>query len=158
MQDRTALAQAMVHIRLEEADRSTSLGLRPVERGIGVAEYGDLVHAVDRVERDADAQADAQAMSLDLEIVREGGDEPLGEPRRVGRGRAFSHDDRELVAADAGEKGTLERRAQASRRRANRSRSTDRTAKLSSEIVARSSTEAKHALNAALLGRSVSES
>ena len=51
-------------------------------------------------------------MPLDLEIVRQGGDEPLGEPRGVGRSRALGHDDGEFVAAETGQERAFERRAQ----------------------------------------------
>jgi len=118
VQHRAALAQAMIHVGLEEADRAASFRLGPVERGIGVAQDRHLVHAVDRIERNPDAEPDAQVVALDLEVVDHGGDEPLGEPRRLGRRRAFGHDDGELVAADTGEERPVERRAHPSRRRA----------------------------------------
>ena len=118
VQERAALAQALIHVGLEEADRPASFGLGPVERGIGVGEERRPVHAVDRIERDPHAEPDAQAMPLDLELVGDGGEEPLGQPRGVGRSRAFGHDHGELVAAEAGEERALERRAQALRDRA----------------------------------------
>src|SRR5262245_36714530 len=87
VQERTPLAQALVHVGLEEADRAASFGFRPVKCGIGVGEERAPVRAVDRVERDAYAQPDAQALPLDLEVVTYGGKQPLGQAGGVGRGR-----------------------------------------------------------------------
>src|SRR5262249_39977534 len=36
LQQRSTLAQAVIHVRLEEADRTAPIGLRAVERGIRV--------------------------------------------------------------------------------------------------------------------------
>ena len=85
MQQRAPLAQPMIHLRLEEADRAAPVRLRPVERGIGIADQRGRVGTVDRIERDADAQSDAHALSLDLEILRHGGEQALGEARGLAR-------------------------------------------------------------------------
>ena len=53
-------AQALIHLRLEEAEGVTTLGLRPLERGIGVAQQRGRVQTVKRIDGDADAQPDSQ--------------------------------------------------------------------------------------------------
>src|SRR5215472_4643296 len=69
LKQRAAFAQPLVHIGLEEADRTASFRLGAVERGIGVADERALVDAVDRIDGDADAEPDPQPMALDLELA-----------------------------------------------------------------------------------------
>ena len=88
--ERAPLAQPLVHVGLEEADRAAPLGLGAIERGVGVAEQRGGVGAVDRIDRDPDAQPDAQAVAVDLEILRDGGEQaarPAPRPRRPAAGR-----------------------------------------------------------------------
>ena len=58
------LAQPLVHVGLEEAERAAALRLGAVERGVGVADQRGGVGAVDREDRDADAEAGAHRMAV----------------------------------------------------------------------------------------------
>jgi len=80
-----AFAQALVHLGLEEPDRAASAAFRPMERRVGIAEQRRRVGSVGRVDRNADAQPDAQPVAVDLEIVRDARQQALRELVRARR-------------------------------------------------------------------------
>ena len=116
--ERAPLAQALVHVGLEEADRAAPFRLGAIERGIGVADERVSVGAVGRIDRDADAHSDAQQRAVDVEIVRDRGQQPLGQRRGAGGLHPVGLDQHELVAAEAGEERVSHHGLQAMRERA----------------------------------------
>ena len=102
--ERLALPQLGVHLRLEEADAAQAQALGAAQREVGVLEEVVRVPAVGRDQHDADARAQDQGLLVDLEGLGQGVHEPPAE--RVGGTRLIRlllHD-RELVAADAGDR------------------------------------------------------
>ena len=109
------LAQPLVHVGFEEAERAAALRLGAIERGVGVADQRGGVGAVDREDRDADAQADAHRMAVDRDLVVDRREQPI----RQGFGRggllAVGGDDDEFVAAEPGQEGAADGGLQARR-------------------------------------------
>src|SRR5579864_1709725 len=60
--ERAALPKLLVHRGGEEADRAAAFVLGAIERGIRVSEQPDLVLAVPRIDRDADAEVEIEGM------------------------------------------------------------------------------------------------
>ena len=108
----TPLAQPLVHVGFEHPEYAAAVGLGAIERGVGIAEQRRRVGAVVREERHADAEPDAKGVALELEIVRRRS--PSAGRRAQWPFRLRTVDDqRELVAADAGEKSAAGGRSEA---------------------------------------------
>ena len=101
--ERPARLHQRVHRGLEEAVAGAALGLRAVERDIGVLEQLIGVEPVGGRDRDADAGADDELLAADLEGEAKLVDEAGGERGGACRLADIALDDRELVAADAGD-------------------------------------------------------
>ncbi len=86
---RAPLAQPLVHVGFEEAERAAPLRLGAIERGVGIGDQRVGVGAVGREDRDADAEADAHRMPVDDEFFANRGEQPLGHAPR--RRRAARH-------------------------------------------------------------------
>src|SRR5215212_1650321 len=87
-----ALAQLAVHIRFEKLHVSAPGGLRAVERGVRVRKKGLLLFAVGRKYRNADAQTDAQTLSVEFDLLGYAGKQAVREHRRCIRLRSVSRD------------------------------------------------------------------
>src|SRR6185312_13420840 len=98
---RALFAQLPVGLRLEEADRAARVLLRVLQRDIGVRHQRGAVAAVVRIDRDADADAGLQGVSVGLDRGVERGDDTFAEYHGRLRLRSLRRDDGELVAADA---------------------------------------------------------
>ena len=88
-----------LHPRLEHADAAALGGLRPVHRGVGVAQQALGIAATGG---DADAGPDAQLVSVDVQRLGERLDDALPEDLRCRRVFLVRDQDGELVAAEAG--------------------------------------------------------
>ena len=117
MLQQPAVAQLLVHLGLEEADPAPALALGAIERGIGIGEQRGRIHAVIRIERDADAEADMGEIIVDLEFVADRLDQALAERQHLFAADIVRHQDHELVAADAGDEGAIGLRGKTLRRR-----------------------------------------
>src|SRR5580704_8144892 len=171
---RALLAQPLVHVGLEEPDGAATVGLGPIERRIGIAEQRRGIGAVGREHRDPDAQPHAQMMAVDVEAVRHGGEQALGEHCcGAGCGSAVTTTTNSSPPGRARKAPpvTALRRSVTWHSRASptpwpntsltslkRSRSMHTTAKRCSAAVALASVAAKKLLKLARLGRSVSGS
>src|SRR5262249_1250744 len=111
--ERAPLAQALVHVGGEESDRATALGLRAVERRIGIGEQRGRIGAVGRKDRDANAHAGAQRVAFDLDVVGAGRLKALGQGFRRRRLWPILRDQGELVAAEPRKENAVSRLAQA---------------------------------------------
>ena len=114
---RAPFAQSLVHVGFEEAEHAAPFGLGTVERGIGVGEQRRGVGAVDRIDRDADAQADAKLVAVDHELLAGGRHQPVRKRLRRRRLCAVGRDHRELVATEPGHERATDRLLQALRHR-----------------------------------------
>src|SRR5205823_2390500 len=94
-----------VHIGFEEANGSAALALGTVERGVGVAQQCRLFDAVRREYRDPNADAHAQAMSADVDLVGNRGEQLFAQRRYCDRSDTQGRDDIELITAEARQKG-----------------------------------------------------
>ena len=112
---RAPLAQPLVHVGFEEAERAAALRLGAIERGVGIADQRGGVGAVDRKYRDADAEAGAHRMAVDGDFFVGRGEQPI----RHGFGRggllAVGGDHDEFVAAEPGQEGAADGGLQARR-------------------------------------------
>ena len=112
---RAPFAQPLVHVGLEEAERAAALGLGAIKRGVGIADQRRGVGAVDREDRDADAEAGAHRVAVDGDVVVDRREQPIGQG--LGRGRLFAvggdHD--EFVAAEPGQESAADGGLQARR-------------------------------------------
>jgi hypothetical protein len=101
--DRLAHADGLVHLPREEAESVSALAFRLVEGCIGEAHQILAVDAVVRCDRNTDGDADADRRAADLERLGDGIEDSASERIRVLRGAQPGLDDREFVAAEAGE-------------------------------------------------------
>ena len=109
---RPFFAQPHIHFDVEEPRPAAAFGLGAIERRVGVGDQRDLVGAVLGKDRDADAQAGAQLVAGDLQFARHRRVQSIGERLGDHRLRMSGGDQRELVAANPGEEGSLGGRAQ----------------------------------------------
>ena len=93
-------AKLLIHLDGKESDRAAPLRLRPVERRVRVAEQRRGIRAVMRIDCDADAHTDGDAMAVDLQIFRHRRQNALGDEICRRLPLVFLHDNRELVAAE----------------------------------------------------------
>ena len=96
-------AQRVVHGALEEAEAVPALALGLVEGGVGEAHQHVVALAVLRRQRDPDRHADRDLGARDVEGAADLVEDPPGEGLGIRRGAHPGLDDRELVAAEAGE-------------------------------------------------------
>src|SRR5215471_3842829 len=94
-----ALAKTNSHFRFEKHDRAACLRFGPIEGSVGVAHQRLRILPIDGIYGAADTEADAQLLTLDLEIFSEGREQTL---RECGCGPHSIKDDKcEFVTADA---------------------------------------------------------
>ena len=99
---RVAFDDRAVHRRIEDLRPALAVRLGAVHRHVGVAQ--DLVDRGARPGRgDAGAAADDDLGAVDLERQLERGDDPMGDGQRLRDRRAADREQRELVAAEAGD-------------------------------------------------------
>jgi hypothetical protein len=113
-----AVAQAPVELGVEEAHRLAPAFLRPIESGVGIGEQGERVGPVVGIDGGADAEADGDVLSLDVERRRERLQEAVGQGLRRQGLLADCGNQGELVAADAGDECPVGCNFQAARNRA----------------------------------------
>ena len=77
-----------------------------VHRAVGVAQEGLRIGSVCREHRNAEARAEVDRVAADVQRLREGAEDPLGDLDRGGLAGAAQHEG-ELVAAQAGHGVTL---------------------------------------------------
>ena len=98
---------AGVHRSLKEANGAALLGLRPVQRHVGMAQQGIRANTVTGADGNADAdrrghlarRGAVQAGHVQLERLGEGGRDPPSYPAGAVRQPGLGHHDRELVRA-----------------------------------------------------------
>lgn len=112
-----AIAQLPVHLGLEQADPPPALAFGTIECCIGVGEQRGGIHAVVRIKRDADAEADMGKIVVDLELLADRLDQALGERQNLLTPDVVGHQDHELVAADTSDEGAVGFRGKPVRRR-----------------------------------------
>ncbi len=112
---RAALAQPLVHRRLEEAVDAAAFGLGAIERGVGVGDQRCGVLAIGREDRDADADCAAKLVAVDVEFLGDGRDDLPGHRLRCRRLFAVGRDDGELIAAEPRHERAADRFLQAPR-------------------------------------------
>ena len=98
-QDSKALAQSLIHARLEESNHPPALGFGPVKCRIGVGLQRLHVASVEGIDGNADAQSDSQGMTIHFDVARNRIDQPVGELFGRGRFLALGRDQSEFVAA-----------------------------------------------------------
>ena len=97
------VADGLVHARVEDLEPRLAARLRHVHRHVGVADH--VGRPLDRVAGpgDADARGDRDRLAGDVVRRAELADEPLGHRPRPAQVRQVLGQDRELVAAQAGD-------------------------------------------------------
>ena len=161
-----------VHLRLEDLLLALALGLRAVEREVGVAQQVVGLAAADR---DPDAGADVDLAALDLERLVHRLEDPVGDPRDARarrRPRAGRRTRRRRSAPRCRRRGCSESAGRAASRSSsspaawpsvsltflNVSRSTNSTAARVAERAARASACSRRSISSWRFGSPVSES
>ena len=117
--DDAPLAQPVVHFDFEETRLATAGGLGAVKRGVGIVEQRRGIGPVRREDRNADAETDAQILSVQIQIPGDGGMKLPG--KHFGERGLISHrrDEDKFVAAEPGrDQDFFGERAQLFRQRA----------------------------------------
>src|SRR6202167_3549201 len=97
-----AFSQPPVHFRLEETYRSSTILFGSIKCGIGIREQGRGVCAVAWIDGDSNTQTSPQPVPFDFEVVRHSLKQAIGENYSGFRSVTALKNDRELIAAEAG--------------------------------------------------------
>ena len=100
----------LIHIGLEEADRTAPFRLGAIERRISIGQKCSLIGAVARIHRNADAHADMKIVPFDLNGLGCRCQQAFGEPVGTGRQLVVRNDESKLIAADACQEGAVRNR------------------------------------------------
>ena len=98
---RIALAQALVHLRIEEPHRLAPIEFGPIERRVGIGEKRHGIGAVTRVDGRPNAEPDRNLLLAHIELFLDRLEDSIGEVSRSLRLFPAGRNDDELVAADA---------------------------------------------------------